>query len=40
VASADGAEWIRDEVSAAEPVAAGELLAERLLTCGAAALLR
>ncbi|HEX4034556.1 MAG TPA: hydroxymethylbilane synthase [Solirubrobacteraceae bacterium] len=40
VASADGGEWIRDEVQAGDAVEAGELLAQRLLSCGAAALLR
>lgn len=40
VAATDGGEWIRDEVEAAGAVEAGELLAERLLSCGAAALLR
>lgn len=40
VASAEGEEWIRDEVEASEAAEAGELLAQRLLSCGAAALLR
>jgi len=40
VASPDGGEWIRDEVEASDAVEAGELLAQRLLSCGAAALLR
>jgi hydroxymethylbilane synthase len=40
VGAPDGTEWIRDRLSgAAEPVALGEAVAERLLSCGAGALL-
>jgi len=40
VGAADGSEWIRDSVRvAAEPGAVGEIVAERLLACGAGALL-
>ena len=40
VGAADGTHWIRDRVSAAgDPVALGEAVAERLLSCGAGALL-
>jgi hydroxymethylbilane synthase len=39
VGSADGAEWIRDALVGEQPVALGEAVAERLLSCGAQALL-
>jgi hydroxymethylbilane synthase len=40
VGAPDGTEWIRDRLSgAAEPEALGEAVAERLLSCGAGALL-
>jgi hydroxymethylbilane synthase len=40
VGAPDGTEWIRDRLSGeAEPVALGEAVAERLLSCGAGALL-
>jgi hydroxymethylbilane synthase len=40
VGAPDGTHWIRDRVSAAgDPVALGETVAERLLSCGAGALL-
>jgi hydroxymethylbilane synthase len=40
IGAADGSHWIRDETCGADPVAVGETLAERLLACGAEALLR
>ena len=41
VGAADGSEWIRDAVTgpADDPVALGEVVAERLLSCGAGAML-
>ncbi len=39
IGAPDGAEWIRDTLSGSEPVALGEAVAERLLACGAEALL-
>jgi hydroxymethylbilane synthase len=40
VGAPDGSEWIRDALTAAEePVALGEMVAQRLLACGAGALL-
>jgi hydroxymethylbilane synthase len=41
VGTADGSEWIRDSATgpADDPVALGELVAERLLSCGAGAML-
>ena len=41
VGTADGSEWIRDGATgpADDPVALGELVAERLLSCGAGAML-
>jgi hydroxymethylbilane synthase len=40
VGAPDGSEWIRDVVRGEDPRALGELAAERLLACGAGALLR
>jgi hydroxymethylbilane synthase len=40
VGASDGSEWIRDSALGDDPVALGEAVAGRLLTCGAAALLR
>jgi hydroxymethylbilane synthase len=40
IGSPDGGEWIRDCVSGNDPRALGEAAAERLLACGAGALLR
>lgn len=40
VGAPDGREWIRDRLSGPDPVALGEALADRLLSCGAEALLR
>jgi len=40
IGSPDGGEWIRDVVSGSDPRALGEAAAQRLLACGAGALLR
>jgi hydroxymethylbilane synthase len=40
VGAPDGRVWIRDRLSGPDPVALGEALADRLLSCGAEALLR
>jgi hydroxymethylbilane synthase len=39
IGSPDGSEWIRDVLSGSDPRALGEAAAERLLSCGAGALL-
>jgi hydroxymethylbilane synthase len=39
VGSPDGREWIRDTLAGDDPLALGEAVAERLLSCGAGALL-
>lgn len=39
IGSPDGGEWIRDSVRGGEPLALGAAAAERLLACGAAAML-
>jgi hydroxymethylbilane synthase len=40
VGSADGSHWIRDSASGSDPRELGETVAQRLLSCGAGALLR